>query len=172
MQKVPFIYRSINSVLFIVLLVFITLLTSACNKTQYNAGDVFPIETLQQLITAGNKPVDINGKILIINFWATWCHPCREEMPSLQKLSNSLDKTKFQVIAISIDDDKNLMQEFLIQNSITFNNYHDPKKILTQQQLNIQAYPETIIVAPDGIIIKRVSGEQSWNKQYLKTLLQ
>ncbi len=172
MRKVLFIYHSSNTVLLIVLLSLITLLTSACDKTQYKAGDVFPIETLQQLITTSNKPVDIKGKILIINFWATWCHPCREEMPSLQKLSDSLDKAQFQVIAISIDDDENLMQEFLIQNAITFNNYHDPKKILTQQQLNIQAYPETIIVAPDGIIIKRVSGEQSWNKQYLKTLLQ
>ncbi len=147
------------------------LILSACNKTEFIAGKAFPMATLQQLITEYNQPLDINNKYLLINFWATWCSPCRKEMPALQQLSNELDKNKFLVLGISIDEDKNLMQEFLLQHKIYFNNLHDPKQVLATQQLNIQGYPETFIVSPDGIIIKRITGEQNWNSEKKRAMM-
>lgn len=162
------------SLFYYFLIMLAMLILSACAKKEIDAlkqGDKFPLAVLLKLITDSNKPVDIRGKLLLINFWASWCTPCRKEMPDLQALSETLDKNKFLVIGISIDTDKNLMQEFLLQHKIHFSNYQDPDQQLASQQLAIQAYPETFIVSPTGIIIKRITGKQAWNSKTMHSLI-
>ena len=112
------------------------------------------------------------GKHRIINFWATWCAPCRKEMPDLQKLSEALDQSQFAVIGISVDDDANLVKEFLLRHKIRFINFQDEKLKIASQLLNIQVFPETFIVSPTGTIIKRITGEQTWDENIFKNLLE
>jgi len=139
---------------------------------QHNAGDPFPLEKLKALVRNGDKPPSFENKTLVINFWASWCTPCRKEMPELQRLSNSLDPEKFLVIAVSVDDDKNMMQEFLFQQQIDLLNYHDSGQYMSRNIFNIKAYPETFIISPKGLIVRRITGEQLWNSPSMHSWLE
>lgn len=124
---------------------------------QPGVGEAFPLSALEQMPRIGNGDGSIEGKTLLINFWATWCAPCREEMPGLQKLSDDLDPKRFAVIGISVDDDSNLVREFMLQYDIRFPNFQDDKLRLASALLGITSYPETFIVSPRGLITRRIS---------------
>lgn len=136
------------------------------------AGDAFPLAALNQIKILGNKAPELKNKTLLINFWATWCTPCRNEMPHLQQLSEALDRDKFEVVGISVDDDTNLVKEFLMQYQIRFANLQDEDPGIASGLLGIQTFPETFIVAPNGVIIKRISGGQVWDEKFLERHLQ
>jgi thiol-disulfide isomerase/thioredoxin len=136
------------------------------------AGEAFPLTVLNQLKKVDDNNIDLKNKTLLINLWATWCAPCRREMPDLQKLSEKLDQTKFAVIGISVDDDINLVKEFLLQYKIGFSNFQDENLAIAAKQLGIDAYPETFIISPTGITLMRISGEQSWDEDFFMNLLQ
>ena len=136
------------------------------------AGEIFPLSALDQITTIGGDEIDFKGKTLLINFWATWCAPCRSEMPDLQKLSDSLDAEHFAVIGISVDNDSNLIREFLLQYKINFRNFQDENFRLASQQLGIKTYPETFIVSPRGIITRRISEAISKDQNIMKQLLE
>ena len=143
------------------------------NKQGYpKTGDAFPLAALQQIKILGDKAPELKNKTLLINFWATWCTPCRNEMPHLQRLSEVLDRDKFAIIGISVDDDTNLVKEFLLQYQIRFANFQDENLEIASRLLGIQAFPETFIVAPGGVIIKRISGGQIWDEKFLKLHLE
>jgi thiol-disulfide isomerase/thioredoxin len=148
---------------------------SGCDKNtlvEPKQGDLFPLLALEELARNSNSPINLTNKTLLINFWATWCTACRKEMPELQQLSDTLDADKFMLIGVSVDEDKYLMQEFLLQQQISFANYHDANQYLAGDILAVSAYPETFLVSPQGIIIKRIIGEQLWNSESMHTLLE
>lgn len=157
------------------LFVLIMLFFSGCNTKRESSpqqGDRFPLNVLVGLYSDNQLSRDYSAKTLVINFWATWCEPCREEMESLQQLSDAMDSKYFQVIGVSVDDDGNLMREFLYQHKISFDNYLDNDKKLSTSSLSIRAFPETFIVSPDGVIMRRIAGKQDWNTQSIRALLE
>ena len=158
----------------IIALIFLTYGIVACRDSLQpppQTVEIFPLEQLNQDNNLERVPVDFKGKILLINFWATWCAPCRKEMPALQNLSASLDKMRYAVIGVSVDSDINLVKEFLIQYKISYPNFLDKSGYIASSLLEIEAYPETIIVSPEGTILKRISGIISPNDKRLKQLL-
>jgi len=120
----------------------------------------------------GEVAAQIAEKTLVVNFWASWCPPCRKEMPALQGLDDAMDRQHFRVIGVSVDEDKNLMREFLIQHQIHFDNFHDADRHLAFELLGIRNYPETFIISPEGLIVMRIVGEQLWNSEMVHNLLQ
>lgn len=158
----------------IITLIFLTYGIVACRdslKPPPQTVEIFPLAQLNQDNNLERVPVDFKGKILLINFWATWCAPCRKEMPALQNLSASLDAKRYAVIGVSVDSDINLVKEFLIQHKILYPNFLDKSQYIASSLLEIEAYPETIIVSPEGSILKRISGIISPNDKRLKQLL-
>lgn len=134
---------------------------TACSDSQQKQSrtvEKFPLAQLNQSNNLEGVQVDLKDKILLINFWATWCAPCRKEMPVLQNLSTRLDKSRYAVIGVSVDSDINLVKEFLIQYKILYPNFIDKSRYMASSLLDIEAYPETIIVSPDGTILQRISG--------------
>lgn len=111
------------------------------------------------------------GKLLVLNVWATWCPPCRREMPSLERLSKNVDGRHIVVAGMSVDTDTNLAREFLDQNGITFRNFIDIDG-KSAPALSISIYPETLVVAPDGKILYRVVGERDWDSPAMRQLLE
>jgi thiol-disulfide isomerase/thioredoxin len=101
-------------------------------------------------------------KVTVLNIWATWCGPCRYEMPSLQKLSDQLDTARFQVIGLSIDDDRHPANEFLIERKIRFSNYHDPAQRVTKDLLALRAYPTTYVIVGNRVH-RVVEGWRDWS---------
>lgn len=145
---------------------------SDVGKQSPMAGDAFPLSALDQITNISGGEIDFKGKTLLINFWATWCAPCRSEMPDLQKLSDSLDAERFIVIGVSVDEDSNLIREFLLQYKIKFQNFQDEKFRLASEQLGIKTYPETFIVSPRGVITRRISEAISWDQNFMDQLLE
>jgi len=141
------------------------------NQVYPGVGDAFPLLALGEIEPLDGRHAELGDKTLLINFWATWCSPCRKEMPDLQQLSETLDPERFAVIGISVDEDSNLVREFLLEYQIRFTNYQDRDQVLASRLLGIQAFPETYIVAPGGLILNRVSGERVWNDKTFEALL-
>ena len=152
----------------------VTLAVSACEEggaPGFQPGDVFPRHELTGLIRSQGGQLKLGDKALLVNFWATWCGPCRREMPSLQGLSEAVDNQRVLVIGVSVDEDKNLMQEFLLQHEIRFPNFQDADRKLAGIALGIQVYPETYVVSPEGKIIARIKGERAWNSPEMRDRL-
>jgi thiol-disulfide isomerase/thioredoxin len=134
-------------------------------------GSAFPGVTLKSL-SGENVPLQsLQGKMLVLNVWATWCPPCRREMPSLERLNTLLDPQRFAVLGLSTDGDELLATEFLSSNHISFKNYFDRNGKLAKQ-LGLDGYPETFLIAQDGTLVKRVLGEQDWSSPAMIQMLE
>lgn len=134
-------------------------------------GRPFPPLKLDR--TSGNilSTSNLTGKMLVLNVWATWCPPCRSEMPGLERLSRALDPRRFAVIGMSTDDDERLASEFLMQNGITFANFFD-KGGRMAKQLGMKVYPETFLIAPDGTLLERLPGLREWDSNAMMAHLE
>ena len=104
-----------------------------------------------------------NGKTLILNVWATWCGPCRHEMPSLDRLSRRLDSKNFLVVGLSVDTDDHVVREFLIERKVSFSNYMDPAMEVANQVFGIRAFPSTFVFGPDGRLLEVIEGWREWD---------
>ena len=104
-----------------------------------------------------------NGKILILNVWATWCGPCRHEMPSLDRLSKSLDSKHYSVVGLSVDTDDHVVREFLIERKVSFSNYMDPAMEVANEVFGIRAFPSTFVFGPDGRLLEVIEGWREWD---------
>lgn len=131
----------------------------------------FPELVLTDLDGAQVSTQTFRGKLLVLNVWATWCPPCRKEMPSLERLGKSVDSGRIVVAGMSIDEDAKLAREFLTQNGITFRNFIDPDKKIADA-LGVVAYPETFLIAPDGKLVRKIMGEQDWSSPAMRQVLE
>ena len=112
---------------------------------------------------------DYKGKVILLNFWATWCPPCRAEMPSMEKLSNEYKNKNFTVLAVSAEDFKT------VKNFITTNKYTFPVFTDDNGQLN-NAYgtgsiPTTYLIDKNGNMIAQFVGSREWDSQTAKDLI-
>ena len=105
----------------------------------------------------------LRGTALIINFWATWCVPCRREMPGLERSSRRLAARGVRVIGVSVDADLNLAREFVHAHKLTFPIYADGDKKTFQSALRVRALPQTVLVTADGTIAARIAGTRDWD---------
>ena len=96
---------------------------------------------------------DYKGAPLLMNVWATWCDPCREEMPSLERLYREYRERGLRVVAISIDDggQADLINEFVSEHGLTFDVLHDPKSAI-MRQYPVRGVPQTFLISRDGEI--------------------
>jgi thiol-disulfide isomerase/thioredoxin len=126
-------------------------------------GEPFPVLTLPALDGPPLDLADYRGRVLVLNVWATWCAPCREEMPSLQRLSERFPAERLTVLGLTVDEDTNLAREFLIKYGIRFQSASDPGGAVAEGLLGVTAYPDTLVVAPDGTVAERIVGGRAWD---------
>lgn len=127
--------------------------------------------TMQGLLGKSKKISAYRGKPLIINVWASWCSPCRDEMASIQHLSQRFGGEKFNVIGISTDDDADAAAHFVKESKLTFDNYID-SNLLLENMLGANTIPLTILVDANGRVIRKVSGSQNWDNPELLKLVE
>jgi len=106
---------------------------------------------------------DLKGKVVFINFWATWCPPCREEMPSMQRLYDKMPKDKFEMIALYNNDKKQPVMNFVSQMRLTFPIWSDEHNF-AGAKYGLTGLPETYIVDKNGIIREKFIGPAEWDK--------
>lgn len=102
------------------------------------------------------------GKPLLINVWASWCGPCRQEMGSLQRLAQRYNGKQFNVIGISTDDYRDRAEAFLKQSNTTFSNYIDHQLFL-ENMLGADRLPLTLLVDADGRVLGKFYGAKQWD---------
>ncbi len=100
---------------------------------------------------------------LILNVWATWCGPCRKEMPALQRLSTLVEDRGIRVVALSVDDDLNLMKEFLLKYDITLDTPVASSASDVYRELKAFALPFTLYVARGGRVLGQHTGVRDWD---------
>ena len=143
---------------------------SACDKPAVEK--IVPEQFMLTGLDGTQTPIQsFRGKLLVLNVWATWCPPCRREMPSLERLSKSADPKRFAVAAIATDDSVHAVREFLAQYHITFPIYRDTPTNAANL-LGVRIYPETLLIAPDGRIVQRITGEREWDSPEMLKLLE
>ncbi len=113
------------------------------------------------------------GDVLLLNIWATWCGPCREEMPSMQRLHTALGPKGLRIVAVSIDPagKEQAIRDFVKEFGITFEVLHDSTGVI-QSLYRTGGVPETFVVGRDGIIRKRLIGGEDWNSPQNRRLLE
>jgi cytochrome c biogenesis protein CcmG/thiol:disulfide interchange protein DsbE len=113
------------------------------------------------------------GKIVVLNFWATWCPPCVEEMPSLVQMQKKFQGKDVTVLAVSVDDDPDAYHKFLKDHAVELLTVRDPGGPKTNQGVNAPVasrygtykFPESYIIDRNGIIRRKFIGAIDWNQQ-------
>ena len=105
---------------------------------------------------------ELRGKVVLVNFWATWCPPCVEETPSLIELNKRISNRNGVVLGVSVDEDDAAYQKFIQEHGINFPTSRDGSKKSAQDYGTVM-YPETYIIDRHGKIARKVIGPQDWN---------
>jgi peroxiredoxin len=114
---------------------------------------------------------DYRGKVVLLNIWATYCIPCRTEMPAIERLSHRLTGTDFAVLAVSVDVvDSTTVNAFVKEYGLTFDVWHDQPG-LTQRLYQTTGVPETFVIDRQGVIVKKAIGAMDWDDPVNETLI-
>jgi cytochrome c biogenesis protein CcmG, thiol:disulfide interchange protein DsbE len=122
---------------------------------------------------------DLRGKVVVLNFWASWCPPCVEEAPSLNRLHKYIESRNGLVLGVAADEDPFAFSKFIVDQGVTFPNYRDPGTKDRGSPIALSygtaMIPETYIVDRHGKIARKIIGPQQWDspdmRAYLDTLL-
>ena len=105
---------------------------------------------------------DYRGKVVFINFWATWCTTCKIEMPSMEKLYQRFKNQGFEMLTINVDKDSSLVQPYIEQHDLTFPVLMDPESDIAKKLYKTTGVPETFIVDQNGLIMFKAIGPRDW----------
>ncbi|HEU4643331.1 MAG TPA: TlpA disulfide reductase family protein [Gemmatimonadaceae bacterium] len=115
---------------------------------------------------------DYRGQVVLLNVWATWCVPCRIEMPSIEDLQREMGPRGLRIVAVSVDDpgQEQKVRDFAKQYGLTFEILHDGSGKI-EKQYQTTGVPETFIIGRDGVIRKKVIGASRWDSDANRALL-
>jgi thiol-disulfide isomerase/thioredoxin len=123
---------------------------------------------LQELSGASRRLSDFNGRVVFLNFWATWCGPCRMEMPSMQRLYERLKRKGLEIVAVNLQEDRGSVQRFVDELGLSF-----PVLLDTTGRVGAtygaRSIPTTYIVDREGFVIAGTIGTREWDgEQYIR----
>ena len=108
------------------------------------------------------------GKVVVLNFWATWCAPCIQEMPGLIDLHH--DRPDLTVLGVSIDEDPEAYSRFLVRRHVDFPTVRDPNQSAARL-FHTDGWPETYIIDRQGIIRRKIVGDPDWSNPEIRAYL-
>jgi peroxiredoxin len=103
----------------------------------------------------------LRGRLVVLNFWATWCPPCVQEMPSLERLHRALGKEGLSVVSVSVDEDEGVLRRFVQEHGVTFPVLRDPGGRLAAAY-RTTGYPETFEIDAQGVVREHYVGPAEW----------
>jgi len=155
------------------LLLSVTLMMVGCSKkadvtkaavSEVKEGKPVPDISVNSLKSVPLKLSELKGKVVLLNFWATWCPPCREEIPSMIKLNTAMAGKPFQMVAVSIDEGgvKDVEDFFKESGYSALPTYMDPSGVAVKTY-GITGVPESFLIDKNGILVKKVIGPLAWD---------
>jgi len=148
-----------RSILIIFILIIIIIYSDV--KSNLREGMQIPdfkIYTMKDEIVTKN---DIIGKTVLINFWATWCPPCVEELPLFMKMQQKYKGKDVILMLVNVGEKKEDIESFLRENKLSIDVYRDPDKEVSKT-FGTYKYPETYIIDRNGILKKKIIGSITW----------
>jgi peroxiredoxin len=116
----------------------------------------FPVQ-----IPGASHLSDLRGKVVVLNFWASWCPPCLEETQSLNTLQQAIAPKGGVVLGVSVDEDKAAYEKFIADNHVVFPTFDDVTK-KSSLDYGTSMYPETYLIDREGRLARKIVGPQDW----------
>jgi peroxiredoxin len=141
------------------------LVVLGCSPADYvERGSVAPGFTLERLDGGTVRLSDLRGQVVLINFWATWCEPCKEEMPAMERLYQAHKDAGFELLAISVDDEPEPVRAFREEVGFSFPVLLDAEKEAARAY-QTNRFPESFLVDAEGVVVERYIGPKSWDHE-------
>ena len=124
---------------------------------------------------------DYRGRLVLVNFWATWCQPCLDEMPALERLYRRMKERGLTVVAVSVNDEETAVREFVAKAELSFPIIYDPLGEVAKKY-KVTKYPESFLIDANGQLVLipdietgmptvRIKGERDWSSKKAELLL-
>jgi thiol-disulfide isomerase/thioredoxin len=133
-------------------------------------GGPTPTLALADLQGRAHRLEQYRGKVVLVNFWATWCEPCRDEMPSMRELRKSLAGKPFEVLAVNLAEPETRIERFLEKVPLDFPVLLD-RDTKTARAWQARILPASFVISPDGRIRYHHAGEIDWSKEEVRRLI-
>lgn len=171
--------KKLSLIPFVIVIILIAISVIFYEQNQYNRattavmGGKAPAISLVNTQNFDVELSDYAGKVVIVNFWATWCKPCEEEIPSLVAMYNGFKNDDLVILAISIDKEKGPAEinNFAIAHNMNFQVLLDPKSGVGKRY-GITGVPESFIISRQGVIVKKFTGALDWTDPGVLALIQ
>jgi cytochrome c biogenesis protein CcmG/thiol:disulfide interchange protein DsbE len=150
--------------------VVVSILLAACNQSHLprigSAAPDFTVQDSQNTV----KLSQLRGQVVVLNFWASWCAPCVEEMPSLVELQRRMKSRGVTVIAVSVDADENAYRQFVKNHGVNLLTVRDAGQ-KASALYGTHKFPETYIIDRNGIMRRKFVGPIDWTQPEIANLL-
>ncbi|MFN0105016.1 MAG: TlpA family protein disulfide reductase [Bryobacteraceae bacterium] len=153
--------KALRAGILVLTLALVAVLASTLRDHNVVAGDSAPDF---EVTTDSGRKVSLDnfgGRVLVLNFWATWCPPCISELPSLNAMAAELKGNGVAVLAISIDKDKTAYDRFLKKVKLTFETARDPGSDISTEYGTLKV-PETYVIDGNGKVLEKFISDQDW----------
>ncbi len=163
----------LRGLMVVLTLAFTGLVYYSLRDTTAKEGKPAPVFTLKTDQGRSVTPTSFGGKVLVLNFWASWCAPCVEEVPSLNQFQRRFAGEGVVVVAVSIDKNPQKYKAFLGKIPVAFQTVRDPRADVSSEYGTYQI-PETYIIK-DGVVMRKLPEAENWMSddltQYVQSLL-
>lgn len=164
---------ALKALLVTLTIAFIGVIAYSLRDTSAKEGGKAPPFTITTDAGRRITATSFGGKVLVLNFWATWCAPCVQEIPSLNEFQKEFASDGVVVVAVSVDKNAQKYRSFLDHVHVSFNTARDPSANLSAEYGTFQ-YPESYIIK-DGRVVRKLPNAENWlsddMKQYVHSLL-
>jgi peroxiredoxin len=165
------IIRNMQKIYLTVVVVLILAMCCSCKGGGAKVGLPAPPLILKRVGGGEVDLVQLKGKVVLVNFWATWCEPCRAEMPDFEKLYRKMEGKPFELLAVSVDMKDEKVKEMARGMNLSFPILHDPSEKSARTWGTIM-FPETYLIGPDGVIADKFIGAKDWASEEIVNKLE
>ena len=166
--------RFLAALLGVTLLVLIVVIADSMREKLTVVGDAAPDFSARTDSGLTVSPTNFGGKVLVVNFWATWCAPCIRELPSLDQFSRSLRDSGVVVLGVSVDRNERTYRNFLNRVRVSFQTMRDPEARISGS-FGSYRYPESYVIDANGKVVQKIIGDTDWTDEnlvrFVKSLL-
>jgi peroxiredoxin len=165
--------------LFLIICLFLLIAMGPSSPVNTSSGTISPMDsdtiinskapdfTLKDMNGKNVTLSSFRGKVVLLNFWATWCPPCKAEMPDLNRLYRDTKRRGLEIIAISTDKSIDHVKDFLSKNKLDFIILFDENRAAAKQY-KVFSMPTTFLIDRNGMVVEKFYGEYEWTEPEVK----